>query len=86
MVAWDAKYDMVKLCPFANWTEDMIWTYIHAYDLPYNRLHDQGYPSIGCFHCTQPALNSDDLRSGRWVNHQKTECGIHVAQPETGTV
>ena len=83
VVGWDARYQMVKLCPFANWTENMVWTYIHAYELPYNELHDQGYPSIGCYHCTQPALNSDDLRSGRWVNHQKTECGIHFPLVDT---
>lgn len=78
IIARDARNDMMKLCPFANWTEDMIWTYIHAHDLPYNDLHDQGYPSIGCLHCTQATTDSADLRGGRWVNHQKTECGIHV--------
>lgn len=82
IVQWDENYQIVKLCPFANWTEDMLWTYIHAYDLPYNELHNQGYPSIGCFHCTQPVLNGADPRSGRWVSHKKSECGIHVPQAE----
>ncbi len=82
VIAWDARYNIVKLCPFANWTEEMIWTYIHAHDLPYNALHDQGYPSIGCTHCTQAVTEGEDLRSGRWVKHQKTECGIHVTLVE----
>jgi phosphoadenosine phosphosulfate reductase len=77
LVSWDTKYQKVKLSPFANWTEDMIWTYIHAHELPYNVLHYRGYPSIGCLTCTQP-VSAGDLRSGRWVNQGKTECGIHV--------
>jgi len=80
IVSWDTKYDKVKLSPFAAWTEDMIWTYIHAHDLPYNTLHQQHYPSIGCYPCTQPvAPDAPDQRAGRWVQHEKTECGIHVA-------
>ena len=77
VVSWDERFGLVKLCPFATWTEEMIWTYIHAHDLPYNKLHDRGYTSIGCQFCTRAATNSTDLRSGRWVNQQKTECGIH---------
>jgi phosphoadenosine phosphosulfate reductase len=82
IVVWDKKYDMVKLCPFANWTEEMIWTYIHSHELPYNNLHDRGYPSIGCNTptCTQPVAQGGDQRAGRWVNHAKTECGIHIIQ------
>ena len=79
VVSWDKKYSKVKLSPFATWTEEMIWTYIHAYELPYNELHDQGYPSIGCYTCTKAVQpGSDDKRAGRWSNHTKTECGIHV--------
>lgn len=78
IVSWDKRNNMIKICPFATWTEDMIWTYIQAYELPYNTLHDQGYTSIGCVPCTRPALTEDDLRSGRWINHTKIECGIHV--------
>jgi len=82
IVSWDKKYDKVKLCPFAGWTEEMIWMYIHAHELPYNELHDRGYPSIGCNTptCTQPVAAGDDQRAGRWVNHRKTECGIHIIQ------
>lgn len=80
IISWDKKYQKVKFSPFATWTEDMIWLYIRSYELPYNRLHDQGYPSIGCITCTQPVAPGLDSRSGRWANSLKTECGIHVAQ------
>jgi phosphoadenosine phosphosulfate reductase len=58
----------------------MVWTYIRAYELPYNPLHDKGYPSIGCWPCTQPVEpgQEGDLRAGRWANQAKTECGIHL--------
>jgi len=78
VIDWDKRHDMVKLAPFVDWTEDMIWTYIQAHDLPYNPLHDQGYPSIGCTHCTKAVKPGEDIRSGRWGNHAKTECGIHL--------
>ncbi len=81
IVSWDKKYNKVKLSPFATWTESMIWTYIHTHDLPYNTLHDQGYPSIGCYPCTRSVEpGSQDKRAGRWANHTKTECGIHVQE------
>ncbi len=87
IVSWDRKYQKVKLCPFANWTEDMIWLYIRAHELPYNTLHDQQYASIGCTHCTQPVSpDSTDKRAGRWVNSTKTECGLHVQPSETRIV
>lgn len=82
-VTWDSRNNMMKLCPFATWTEEMIWTYIHAYELPYNDLHDRGYPTIGCYPCTQAVLDGDDPRAGRWSNHNKTECGIHFVTIET---
>ena len=82
IVSWDKKYSNVKLSPFANWTDDMVWLYIKAHELPYNTLHDRGYPSIGCNTptCTQPVAPGDDERAGRWVNHRKSECGIHVSK------
>ncbi len=80
VISLDAKYNKVKLSPFATWTEEMIWMYIRAHELPYNKLHDRNYPSIGCYPCTQPTIpNAVDKRAGRWAGHQKTECGIHVA-------
>ncbi len=79
-ISWDRRNEKVKISPLADWTEEMVWTYIHAYELPYNPLHDQGYPSIGCWPCTQAVAPGaeGDLRAGRWVNHSKTECGIHL--------
>ena len=79
IVSWDRKYDRVKISPFATWTEEMIWIYLKAHELPYNVLHDRNYPSIGCVPCTQAVdPNSSDKRAGRWINRDKTECGIHV--------
>jgi phosphoadenosine phosphosulfate reductase len=78
IISWDERNGMVKLNPFANWTEEMIWIYIRAHELPYNDLHDRGYPSIGCFPCTQAVAEGEDARSGRWSAHDKIECGIHV--------
>lgn len=78
IVSIDKRTRLIKVAPFANWTEEMLWTYIHAYELPYNELHDKGYPSIGCWTCTKAIGEGDDARSGRWSNSSKTECGIHV--------
>lgn len=80
IVSWDNRHNLIKLCPFASWTESMIWTYINAYELPYNKLHDQGFPSIGCQTCTKAVDQGEDPRAGRWSNHLKTECGIHVEE------
>ncbi len=82
VVAWDKKYQKVKLCPFVTWTEEMIWTYIAAYELPYNPLHDRNYPSIGCYPCTRAIEpGTEDKRAGRWAKRSKTECGLHLAGP-----
>lgn len=74
VIDWDDRYHMIKLCPFATWTEEMLWTYIEAHELPYNTLHDRGYASIGCYTCTI----AGNGREGRWQNSGKTECGIHM--------
>ena len=76
-LAWDTKYNLLKLNPLAGWTRDDVWRYVRQHNLPYNRLHDQGYTSIGCTHCTRPATDARDERSGRWVGVEKTECGLH---------
>jgi phosphoadenosine phosphosulfate reductase len=55
----------------------MVWDHLRAYDLPYNRLHDQGYPSLGCVPCTRAIRSGEDVRAGRWAGHNKLECGIH---------
>lgn len=75
----DDKFEAIKICPLIHWTWKEVWMYIELHQLPYNILHDQNYPSIGCEKCTVPATNPDDFRSGRWVNTGKTECGLHEA-------
>jgi phosphoadenosine phosphosulfate reductase len=74
---WDAKFGLVKVNPLAFWTSEQVWDYIRERDIPYNPLHDQGYPSIGCLHCTRPVKPGEDPRSGRWADTAKTECGLH---------
>lgn len=73
----DHKFKSIKVCPLIHWTWKDIWRYAHKNNLPYNELHDKGYPSIGCKTCTQPSFNLDDLRSGRWTGTGKVECGLH---------
>jgi phosphoadenosine phosphosulfate reductase len=75
--AWDKKFDLWKLNPLADWTERDVWNYIREHQLPYNPLHDHGYPSIGCTHCTQPVGPGGSPRDGRWAGAAKTECGIN---------
>jgi phosphoadenosine phosphosulfate reductase len=82
IVEWDAAFELVKLNPLATWSEDDVWAYIREHNVPYNPLHDDGYPSIGCIHCTRRVLPGEDRRAGRWSGFDKTECGIHVADPE----
>ena len=77
IVQWDGKFNLVKVNPLARWTWDDVWAYIHENDVPYNVLHDQGYPSIGCAPCTQPVQGDSTDRSGRWAGSSKTECGLH---------
>jgi phosphoadenosine phosphosulfate reductase len=76
-VEWDEKFNLVKFNPLADWTEAQVWEYIHAYDVPYNPLHDRNYPSIGCRVCTRAVMPGQDSRSGRWAGFEKTECGLH---------
>lgn len=74
----DNKFKSIKICPLIHWTWKDIWRYAHKNQLPYNILHDKGYPSIGCKTCTQAVWNEDDLRAGRWSGTGKTECGLHL--------
>ena len=75
--AWDKRFDLWKLNPLADWSERDVWNYIRERRIPYNPLHDRGYPSIGCTHCTQPVGPGGSSRDGRWVGTSKTECGIN---------
>ncbi|MHC9061417.1 phosphoadenylyl-sulfate reductase [Nitrospira sp. CMX1] len=77
LIEWDQKFELVKINPLARWTLADVWTYIKVYEVPYNPLHDQNYPSIGCTYCTAPVAPGDDPRAGRWKNFAKTECGLH---------
>ena len=76
----DAAHGMVKFNPLADWSEDDVWNYIRANDVPYNALHDQGFPSIGCAPCTRAVQPGEDVRAGRWwwENPDSKECGLHM--------
>ena len=76
----DAGHDMVKFNPLADWSEIDVWDYIRANEVPYNPLHDRGYPSIGCEPCTRAIQPGEDVRAGRWwwENPDSKECGLHV--------
>jgi phosphoadenosine phosphosulfate reductase len=79
LIEWDAKFGLVKINPLARWTWADVWAYIKVHEVPYNSLHDQHYPSIGCTHCTARVMPGEDPRAGRWKNFAKTECGLHKA-------
>jgi phosphoadenosine phosphosulfate reductase len=72
-IHWDEKHGLWKFNPLADWSERDVWDYIGRNGVPYNILHDRGYASIGCTHCTTPG----DGRDGRWAGHDKTDCGMH---------
>jgi phosphoadenosine phosphosulfate reductase len=77
IVEWDQKFGLVKFNPLARWTAQDVWSYIRLHEIPYNPLHDQNYPSIGCTYCTRPVQPGEDARAGRWAGFAKTECGLH---------
>lgn len=74
----DNKFKNIKICPLIYWTWEDVWTYIKQRNLPYNKLHDRHYPSIGCMPCTRPVEKDGDSRAGRWAGFSKTECGLHT--------
>ena len=79
-VEWDDAHAMYKLNPLADWTWEQVWEYIRGHKIPYNKLHDQGYPSIGCEPCTRAVKSGEDFRAGRWwwERPEQKECGLHV--------
>ncbi|MEM9643542.1 MAG: phosphoadenylyl-sulfate reductase [Planctomycetota bacterium] len=77
IVGWDSKFSLVKISPLANWTKSDVWGLINAKSIPYNPLHDQNFPSVGCQPCTRAVNLGEDERAGRWSGFQKTECGLH---------
>jgi phosphoadenosine phosphosulfate reductase len=72
-IAWDERHELWKASPLADWSDDDVWGFVRERELPCNRLHEQGYSSIGCTHCTLPG----EGREGRWAGFDKTECGLH---------
>jgi phosphoadenosine phosphosulfate reductase len=76
----DAVHGLEKFNPLAAWSESDVWSYIRAERVPYNRLYDQGYRSIGCAPCTRPVMPGEELRAGRWWWEESAgkECGLHI--------
>jgi phosphoadenosine phosphosulfate reductase len=79
LVEWDNLNHKIKLNPLINWTSTDLWDYIRQNNIPYNPLHDQGYPSIGCQPCTRAVEPGEDIRAGRWwwEHPELKECGLH---------
>ena len=80
LAEWDAGNGLHKFNPLIDWTHKEVWDYIHHFEVPYNKLHDQHYPSIGCAPCTRAIAVGEDIRAGRWwwENPESKECGLHV--------
>ncbi len=78
-IEWDEVNGLIKLNPLIDWTEEQVKTYIRDHKIPYNPLHDKGYPSIGCQPCTRAVMPGEDLRAGRWwwESPDSRECGLH---------
>jgi phosphoadenylyl-sulfate reductase (thioredoxin) len=74
----DERFGVVKVNPLVRWTTKDVWKFVFAHDVPYNLLHDNDYPSIGCWPCTTPVADGEEPRSGRWRGLGKSECGLHV--------
>jgi len=79
-VEFSERYDVWKIQPLVDWDAKRVDAYIHVNEIPYNPLHDAGYPSIGCIPCTRPVSRDEDERAGRWADSDKIECGIHTAK------
>ncbi len=79
-IEWDETNQLVKINPLADWTEARVWEYVKSHEVPYNKLHDEGFPSIGCACCTRAVKRTEDVRVGRWwwETPEQKECGLHV--------
>jgi phosphoadenosine phosphosulfate reductase len=79
--AYDADNGLWKFNPLADWSQPEVWEYLRQFNVPYNALHDRGYPSIGCAPCTRAITVGEDIRAGRWwwENPEGKECGLHVS-------
>ena len=78
---------MLKINPIADWSHDAVMAYARAHNVPLNRLHEQGYPSVGCDPCSRAIKAGEDPRAGRWWWElpETKECGIHVGEEEEGS-
>lgn len=85
VVQWDEKFGLVKVNPLLNWTKGQLWKFILDNGVPYSPLHDQGYPSIGCWPCTRAVQAGEDDRAGRWSGQRKKECGLHTFEHADGS-
>ena len=79
LVEWDETFGVIKVNPLINWNEIDVWDYIKENKVPYNKLHDKGFPSIGCAPCTRAVKDGEDIRAVRWwwENPEHKECGLH---------
>lgn len=84
LIEWDETYNLLKVNPLLSWSERDVWAYIHEHDIPYNSLHDKGFPSIGCQPCTRAVKPGEDVRAGRWwwEEPEQKECGLHVKEKQ----
>lgn len=83
-IEWDAANGLIKINPLADWTNRQVWQFIRTNHIPYNVLHDKGYPSIGCAPCTRAIKDGEDIRAGRWwwEHPAAKECGLHQKPEE----
>ncbi len=79
LAQWDDANGIIKVNPLLEWTEDQVWDYINTHNVPYNPLHDKGYPSLGCKPCTRAVMPGENIRDGRWwwERPETKECGLH---------
>ena len=84
LVEWDDIHNLLKINPLVKWSEKKVWEYIHLHHVPYNPLHEKGFPSIGCQPCTRAVQPGDDPRSGRWwwEDEGHKECGLHLNEEQ----
>lgn len=85
VVQRDKKFGIIKVNPLLNWTKKEVWKHILDHQVPYNELHDRGYPSVGCWPCTRAVGAGEGERSGRWAGQAKKECGLHVQEESEGS-
>lgn len=86
IVEWDAAHDAYKISPLANWTFEQVKDYVAEFSVPYNELHDRGFPSLGCAPCTRAIEPGEDIRAGRWwweSDPDAKECGLHIVDAAT---